>query len=264
MTPLKCVFGVSAGRFLGFIVHEHGIQINAKKIESIKKLGEPKCKKDVHKLLGKINYVRRFIYNLVGRVESFLPLVRLKHEGEFVWGVEQKRAFDNIKEYLNSPPVLRALKAGEACKLYIATQERAIGAALTQEDKGKEFVVAYLSRRLVDVETRYEFIEKLCLSLYFACNKLRCCLLYSMCTIICQHDVVKFMLQKPVLRGRVEKWIYSLVEYDMRYKSLWLVKGQVVADFVVDHMVSMDGGVSLVELCAWSLYFDSSVYSRGQ
>jgi hypothetical protein len=47
MNPLKCTFGVTSGRFLGFIVHEHGIQIDPKKIESIRKIGETVCKKDV-------------------------------------------------------------------------------------------------------------------------------------------------------------------------------------------------------------------------
>jgi hypothetical protein len=75
MNPLKCTFGVTSGRFLGFIVHEHDIQINPKKIESIGKIGELVSKKDVQKLLGKINYLRCFISNLVGRVESLLPLV---------------------------------------------------------------------------------------------------------------------------------------------------------------------------------------------
>jgi hypothetical protein len=83
MNPLKCAFGVTSRRFLGFVVHEHGIQIDPKKIESIGKIGEPVCKKDVQKLLGKINYLRHFISNLVGRVESLLPLVQLKHEEEF-------------------------------------------------------------------------------------------------------------------------------------------------------------------------------------
>jgi hypothetical protein len=83
MNPLKCAFRVTSGRFLGFIVHEHGIQINPKKIKSIGKIGKPVCKKDDQKLLGKINYLLCFISNLVGRVESLLPLVRLKHEEEF-------------------------------------------------------------------------------------------------------------------------------------------------------------------------------------
>jgi hypothetical protein len=47
MNPLKCTFGVTSGRFLGYIVHEHGIQIDPKKIESIGKTGELVCKKDV-------------------------------------------------------------------------------------------------------------------------------------------------------------------------------------------------------------------------
>jgi hypothetical protein len=86
MNPLKCAFGVTSRKFSGFVVHEHGIQIDPKKIESIGKIGEPVCKKDVQKLLGMINYLRHFISNLVGRVESLLPLVRLKHEEDFIWG----------------------------------------------------------------------------------------------------------------------------------------------------------------------------------
>jgi hypothetical protein len=85
MNPLKCAFEVTSGRFLGFIVHEHGIQIDPKKIESIGKIGEPVCKKDAQKLLGKTNCLCYFISNLVGQVESLLPLVQLKHE-EFTRG----------------------------------------------------------------------------------------------------------------------------------------------------------------------------------
>jgi hypothetical protein len=55
MNPLKCAFGVSTGRFLGFVVHEKGIEIDPKKIESVKRLGRPECKRDVQILLGKIN-----------------------------------------------------------------------------------------------------------------------------------------------------------------------------------------------------------------
>jgi hypothetical protein len=97
INPLKCTIGVTSGRFLGFIVREHGIQIDPKKIESIGKIGEPVCKKDVQKLLSKINYLRRFISNLVGLVKSLMPMVRLKHEDEFTWGAEQREAFEKIK-----------------------------------------------------------------------------------------------------------------------------------------------------------------------
>jgi hypothetical protein len=52
------VFGVSAGKFLGFIIHEHDIEIDPTKIESINKVQLPQCKKDMQKFLGKLNYLR--------------------------------------------------------------------------------------------------------------------------------------------------------------------------------------------------------------
>ena len=57
-------------------------------------------------------------------------------------------------------------------KLYVAAEDKVIEAVLTQKTEGKEYVVTYIGRRLIDAETRYTFIEKLCLSLYHACTKL--------------------------------------------------------------------------------------------
>jgi hypothetical protein len=57
MNPLKCAFGVSVGRFLGFVVHENGIEIDPKKIETINKIKEPTNRTEVQSLLGKVNYL---------------------------------------------------------------------------------------------------------------------------------------------------------------------------------------------------------------
>jgi hypothetical protein len=57
---------------------------------------------------------------------------------------------------------------------------------------------------------------------------------------------------------------YALVEYDLAYEPLRSMKGQVVADFIVDHAIDVDHSVSLVQLKPWGLYFDSSVCSMGQ
>jgi hypothetical protein len=92
---------------------------------------------------------------------------------------------------------------GETFKLYVAAQSRAIGAVLAQEENGKEFTVAYVSRCLGDAETRYAYVEKLCLSLYYACSKFQHYLLLSTCTVACHHDLVKHLLHKPILSGRM-------------------------------------------------------------
>jgi hypothetical protein len=74
-------------------------------------------------------------------------------------GAEQREAFEMTKEYLVSPPVLRALKARNPFKMYIVMQEWVIGAIQLQEEDDKEFLVAYVSRRLLDAKTRYAFVE---------------------------------------------------------------------------------------------------------
>jgi hypothetical protein len=148
--------------------------------------------------------------------------------------------------------------------MYIAVQERVIGAILLQEEDGKELLVAYVSRRLLDAETRYVFVEKLCLSLYYACSKFRHYILSGSCIVTCQYYVIKHMLLKPILSGRMGKWAYALVEYDLAYEPLRSMKGQVVADFIVDHVVDVDHSVNFVQLKPWVLYFDGSICVRGR
>ena len=42
----------------------------------------------------------------------------------------------------------------------MATENKVIGVVLTQETEGKEYIITYVGRRLIDAETRYTFIEK--------------------------------------------------------------------------------------------------------
>jgi hypothetical protein len=88
MNPKKCAFGVSAGQFLGFLVHEWGIEIGLKSQEAVRIMVPPTMKRELQQLIGKINFVRRFISNLSRRIELFMELVKIKADEEFHWGVE--------------------------------------------------------------------------------------------------------------------------------------------------------------------------------
>jgi hypothetical protein len=90
---------------------------------------------------------------------------------------------------------MKAHMARTPFRLYIAAEDTAIGAVLMQVTEGKEHIITYLSRRLIDAETRYSFIENLCLYLFYAYSKLRHYLLSSTCIVACQADVIKHMLQ---------------------------------------------------------------------
>ena len=57
----------------------------------MKKVEAPACKKDLQKFLGKVNFLRRFISNLSGKIDAFTSILRLKDETEFVWGQNSKK-----------------------------------------------------------------------------------------------------------------------------------------------------------------------------
>jgi hypothetical protein len=97
MNPRKCAFGVSAGKFLGFVIHEHGIEIDPDRIKSIRNVGPPTCKVEVQKFLGKVNYLRRFISNLAGKIDAFTPILRLKNDAEFAWGQSSRKHLISLK-----------------------------------------------------------------------------------------------------------------------------------------------------------------------
>jgi len=131
MNPEECAFGVSAGQFLGFLVHQRGIKISRRSIDAINKVVAPVDKTELQSLIGKINFIRRFISNLSAKIKAFSPLLKLKADQEFVW------ALDEIKNYLINPPVLVPPQHGKPFRLYLSTADTVISSALIQEFEGK-------------------------------------------------------------------------------------------------------------------------------
>jgi hypothetical protein len=74
------------------------------------------------------------------------------------------------------------------------------------------------------------------------------------------------MLQNPIMNGRIGKWAYILIEYDLVYESLTSIKGQVVADFIVEHQIddTHELDMSYLTITPWTLYFYGLVCNEGQ
>ncbi|WP_161412679.1 ribonuclease H family protein, partial [Klebsiella pneumoniae] len=130
MNPLKCAFGVSSGKFLGFVVRHRGIEIDPSKIKAILEMPPPKSLTQLKSLQGRLAYLRRFISNLSGRCQPFAILN--KKDTKFVWDDKCQYAFDEIKSYLANPPVLAAPIPGRPLILYTAALEESVGALLAQ------------------------------------------------------------------------------------------------------------------------------------
>jgi hypothetical protein len=101
-----------------------------------------------------------------------MDLVKIKADEELRWGAGQQRAFEEIKEYLARPPVLVPPQQDGLFYIYLSVGYTSTTSVVVQVYDGKENVVFYLSRRMLDTETRYHKIEKLCLCLFFTGTKL--------------------------------------------------------------------------------------------
>jgi hypothetical protein len=124
----KCVFGVTVGKLLSFLVSYGGIEANPEKIRTIEAMQPPARIKDVHKLMGCLALLSWFISRLA---EWALPFFKLMWKsGPFVWTEDAEEAFQELKRYLTSPLVMVTPEPGEPLLLYIAATSEAVSMML--------------------------------------------------------------------------------------------------------------------------------------
>ena len=138
LNPKKCVFGVEASKFFGFLLTERGIEANPEKCPAILAMRSPILVKEVHQLIGRMTALFRFV--LVGGDKAHPYFQCLRRNNRFIWTRECEEAFLKLKEYLTSPPVLCKPQLGTPLCLYFTVTERAInlspGAPWRRASKG--------------------------------------------------------------------------------------------------------------------------------
>ena len=104
---------------------------------------------------------------------------------------------------------------------------------LVLEEESKQFPVYYVSKSLLDAETRYTQPEKLALALVTAARKLRPYFQCHSITVLTTYPL-KSILHKLELFGRLTKWSVELSEYDITFQLCTALKSQVLANFIAD------------------------------
>src|SRR3954463_5306597 len=136
VNPEKCVFGVPAGKLLGFLVSERGIECNPEKIAAIDRMNKPRNLKDVQKFTGFLTSLSRFLSRLG---EKEIPLYQLmKKTNKFIWTPKADEAFKDLKRMLSTAPVLAAPIEKEPMMLYIAATTRVISIVMVVEHLEKD------------------------------------------------------------------------------------------------------------------------------
>ena len=129
LNPAKCAFGVSAGKFLGFIVNNRGIEANLDKIKVMLDMPPPSRIKEVQRLTGRIAALSRFISKANNKCQLFFQVLKKA----FQWDTRCEEAFSTLKTYLSSPPIPVSPSEGELLTLYLAVSDFSTNAVLIRD-----------------------------------------------------------------------------------------------------------------------------------
>jgi hypothetical protein len=252
LNPVKCAFGVSSGKFLGYMVSSRGIEANPEKIRAVLEMQSPKTTKQLQQLTGRLATLNKFISRSTDKCLPFFKIVRKA----FNWTDECEEAFFNLKAYLTSPSLLSRTIPGEVIFIYLVVTPTAISAALIREDEGVQKPVYFVSKALHGAEGRYPRIEKLAFALVMASRKLRPYFQAHTIRVLTEYPLRKVM-QKLDLSGRLANWAIELGQFDLEFIPRKAIKGQVLADFLIE-FTNMPKIEELGVEQKWVIYVDGS------
>ncbi|KAK1427869.1 hypothetical protein QVD17_16567 [Tagetes erecta] len=219
----KCEFWIREVHFLGHVINEKGIHVDPSKVEAIKNWEAPRTPTEIRQFLGLAGYYRRFIKNFSKIAQPLTALT--KKDADYIWGDEQRSAFQMLKHRLCSAPILSLPEGTENFVVYCDASHQGLGCVLMQKDK----VIAYASRQLRENEKGHTTHDLELGAVVFALKIWRHYLYGTKCTIFTDHKSLQHIFDQKELNMRQRRWIELLNDYDceIRYHP---GKANVVAD----------------------------------
>ncbi|WKA09058.1 hypothetical protein VitviT2T_026736 [Vitis vinifera] len=199
----------------------------------------PRIKREIRGFLGRPQYINRFIAKLKDIYEPIFQLLRKSQPT--VWDYQCQCAFERIREYLLSPPVLVPPTLSRHLLLYLLVSDIALGCMLTQlDDSGKEQAIYYLKYPV---------------------------------HLISRLDPLRYLFDKPAMVGRLMRWLVLLTEFDIHYVTQKSIKGSIIVDHFASLPVSDGRAIdddfpdediaTMTSLSGWCMYFDGTANHSG-
>ena len=213
----------------------------------------PRNIKEFQSLTGRIAALNRFVSKATNKCLLFFKVLKKAFE----WTDECQKAFQDLKIYLTTAPLLSPSVLGEELYLYLVVTPHAVSSALIREEGRVQKLVYYTSRALRGVEGRYPLIEKLAFALITASRKLRHYFQAHVINVMTDHPLKKVM-NKLEVAGRLIQWVAELSEFDIRYQPRHAIKAQALANFIAEFTLSYENLIKVENRKKWVVHVDSS------
>ena len=211
----KCVFNKREVKFLGHVISKDGVKADPEKTSAIRKMEVPQSVSELRRFLGMVNQLGKFSPRISELSQPLRELLSTKRA--WLWGPEQDRSFQNLKEELSKPTTLALYNPQAELKVSADASSFGLGSVLFQQEEEVWKPVAYASRSMSETEMRYAQIEKEALAVTWACEKYTDYLLGRKFLIESDHKPLIPLLntkQLDNLPPRVLRFRLRLARYD--------------------------------------------------
>ena len=196
------------GVVLGHIISQAGIEMDPAIISVISYLSPPKNQKEVRSFLGHARYYHRFIKDFTKIVAPLFKL--LTKDVNFIWEDSCQKAFEELKLKLSETPILRGPNWTLPFQISTDASDSALGAILGQKEEQLHYAIYFISKNLTSAELNYTVTKKEFLAVVFAINKFRHYITGYEVFIHIDHSAIWYLMNKPIMNGRVTRWLLLL------------------------------------------------------
>lgn len=182
----KCDFAKQSVKYLGHVISHNQVKPLYDSLQAVREFPQPKNKKQVRQFLGKVNYYHKFIDNCATRLEPLHHLLR--KNVEFTWSEDCAKAFNDMKDFLCSEPILQIFDHQK--HIYLETDASKIGIAAVMKqvnEEGELHPVGYFSKKLLPSQAKRAAIYIECLAIKEAINFWQHLLMGREFTVITDH-----------------------------------------------------------------------------
>ena len=238
LSPKKCQLFQTKLTYMGneFSINKRTMTVTPlrTRTEAIAKIPTPQTPKQCKSFCGMVNYLSLFCKDLQKLLK---PIVELTRKGRpFIWGKEQEKAFQEVKEQLARPPVLHLPKADGRFILYADTSIEETGSSLWQIQEGKAKLIGYASKTLPEACSRYGVTELEMTGLLVNMNLWKNLLKHREFDAAVDHVTVKQIMKAKTEPGstRIMRLLDRLSAYSF---NLYYVKGRdmILSDYLSRH-----------------------------
>ena len=191
------------------------------KCKAIQNLDSPKTLKQTRAFSDMVNFLSSFLPNLRRLLISIYDLQ--KKSKKFKWAEEAEKAFNDIKELLISPPVLKAPTPDGLFCLESDTSQEGVDGTLLQKQGNEWVVIGYHSKRLPQSAKNFGVTELELTGLLVNIHGFVQLLHNRYFEVLVNHKVIEYMIKSKtdILTTRLKTLLLKLSEYtiDLKYQK---------------------------------------------